>query len=71
MARRTRREDGGIATRWERSPDAKGWTFYLRKGVKFHNGDDLTSEGVKFVHGKRRDGRTTTSLSLGEGEGVG
>src|ERR1700740_1101136 len=28
----------GIATRWENSPDYKRWTFYLRKGVKFHNG---------------------------------
>jgi ABC-type transport system substrate-binding protein len=34
---------GGIATKWENSPDHKRWTFHLRKGVKFHNGDDLTS----------------------------
>src|SRR5207244_917878 len=29
--------DGGIATRWEPSPDHKRWTFQLRRGVKFHN----------------------------------
>ncbi|MFI5328791.1 MAG: ABC transporter substrate-binding protein, partial [Candidatus Rokuibacteriota bacterium] len=40
--------DGGIATRWENSADFKRWTFHLRKGVKFHNGDELTSEDVKF-----------------------
>jgi len=40
--------EGGIATRWENSPDFKRWTFHLRKGVKFHNGDELTSEDVKF-----------------------
>src|SRR5881409_2146842 len=40
--------DGGIATRWEPSPDHKRWTFQLRRGVKFHNGDDLTSDDVKF-----------------------
>src|SRR5207249_102021 len=40
--------DGGLATRWETSPDHKRWTFHLRRGVKFHNGDELTSEDVKF-----------------------
>src|SRR6266478_8980997 len=35
--------DGGIATRWENSADHKRWTFHLRRGVKFHNGDDVTS----------------------------
>src|SRR5262245_43871532 len=34
---------GGLATKWENSTDHKRWTFYLRKGVKFHNGDELTS----------------------------
>src|SRR4029434_1418730 len=41
-------QDTGIATRWEPSADHKRWTFYLRKGVKFHNGDEATSEDVKF-----------------------
>lgn len=45
-------EDGqvkpGLAERWEIAPDGLSWTFYLRKGVKFHNGDDLTAKDVKF-----------------------
>src|SRR4029450_5019306 len=41
-------KDTGLATRWEPSADHKRWTFYLRKGVKFHNGDEATSEDVKF-----------------------
>src|SRR5258705_3316986 len=38
----------GLATKWENSPDHKRWTFHLRRGVKFHNGDDVTAEDVKF-----------------------
>lgn len=26
-----------LAERWERSPDATEWTFFIRKGVKFHD----------------------------------
>ncbi|MDO8674032.1 MAG: ABC transporter substrate-binding protein, partial [Dehalococcoidia bacterium] len=38
----------GIAERWEIAPDGMSQTFYIRKGVKFHNGDDLTAADVKF-----------------------
>ena len=38
----------GVAERWERAADGKSWTFYLRKGLKFHNGDPLTAHDVKF-----------------------
>ena len=41
--------DDGIATRWESSPDHKRWTFHLRRGVRFHNGDELTSDDVKWT----------------------
>src|SRR3989441_6027860 len=40
--------DGGVATRWEASADGKRWTFHLRRGVRFHTGDELTAEDVKF-----------------------
>jgi SgrR family transcriptional regulator len=34
---------------WERDHLAKKWTFYLRKGVLFHNGKYLEAEDVAFT----------------------
>ena len=38
----------GVAERWELSEDGLTWTFHLRPGQKFHNGDPLTAQDVKF-----------------------
>src|SRR6266478_2528571 len=56
-------KDGGLAVRWENSADHKRWTFYLRKGVKFHNGDDVTSEDVKFSLQRAMGKRSTTGYA--------
>ena len=40
--------DLGLAYNWEMSPDGLSWTFYLRKGIKFHDGVELTAKDVKF-----------------------
>jgi peptide/nickel transport system substrate-binding protein len=45
-------EDGSVtpllAESWEVSPDLKSYTFKLRKGVKFHNGEPFNAAAVKF-----------------------
>ncbi|MBM3217247.1 MAG: hypothetical protein FJZ38_00935 [Candidatus Rokubacteria bacterium] len=39
-----------LAERWTIAPDGKKYTFYLRKGVKFHDGADFTAEDVKATY---------------------
>jgi len=36
-----------LAESWS-NPDPLTWVFKIRKGVKFHNGNDLTAEDLKF-----------------------
>ncbi len=38
-----------LAESWSMSKDGRTWDFVLRKGVKFHNGDPVTAEDVKFT----------------------
>jgi len=37
-----------LAEKWDISKDSLTYTFTLRQGVKFHNGDELTAEDVAF-----------------------
>ena len=39
----------GLAESWTIRPDYKVFEFKLRKGVKFHNGDEMTAEDVVFT----------------------
>jgi peptide/nickel transport system substrate-binding protein len=37
-----------LAEAWKESPDGKTYEFKLRPGLKFHNGDPVTTDDVKF-----------------------
>src|SRR5512145_2822556 len=39
-----------LAEKFTVAPDAKSATFTLRKGTKFHNGDPVTPQDVKFSY---------------------
>jgi ABC-type transport system substrate-binding protein len=38
----------GLSEKWEQAKDGMSWTFYLRKGVKFHDGTPFNAEAVKY-----------------------
>ncbi|MCS7282059.1 MAG: ABC transporter substrate-binding protein [Anaerolineae bacterium] len=38
----------GLAEKWEVSADGLVYTFYLKKGVKFHDGTPFNAEAVRF-----------------------
>jgi oligopeptide transport system substrate-binding protein len=62
-----------IAHRWEVSPDGKTYTFYLRKGVKFHSGREVKAEDFKYSWERASDpalGSRTVATYLGDIVGV-
>jgi len=45
----------GLAEKWDVTPDGLKYTFHLRKGAKFHNGDILTADDVIFTFDRMLD----------------
>jgi peptide/nickel transport system substrate-binding protein len=39
-----------LAERWEVSPDGTQYTFFLRKGIKWHDGKEFTAADLKYWH---------------------
>src|SRR4051812_42969490 len=59
-----------LAESWEVSPDLTTYTFKLRRGVKFHNGEPFNAQAVKFSFDRagaekstNKDKRTFANLS--------
>jgi peptide/nickel transport system substrate-binding protein len=46
---------GDLAESWEVSDDGTEYTFKLREGVTFHNGDKFTAEDVLFTYQRSSD----------------
>src|SRR5262245_44962279 len=54
----------GLAESWSTSPDGLVWTFKLRRGVKFHNGEDFTSEAIRYSIEKLKDPQASRRVFL-------
>ena len=47
--------EGDLAENWTVSEDGRVWTFKLRQGVTFHNGDAFNADDVLFTYNRSKD----------------
>jgi peptide/nickel transport system substrate-binding protein len=57
------RLEGELAERWEISRDELTITFHLRRGVKWHDGEELTASDVDFTYRYMIDAKTPTAYA--------
>ncbi len=53
----------GLAETWEVAEDGVTYTFHLRKGVKFHDGDEFTAEDVIASFDKAKNPDSPSAFS--------
>jgi peptide/nickel transport system substrate-binding protein len=53
-------QTGSLAESWSVSPDGLIYEFVLRQGVRFHNGDPLTADDVKFSFARYKGAAAST-----------
>lgn len=51
-----------LLERWETNETVDVWDLYLRQGIKFNNGDELTAEDVMFTFGQWLDESVGSSM---------
>jgi peptide/nickel transport system substrate-binding protein len=51
---------GDLAESWEVSKDGLQWTFQLRQGVKFHDGEVFTADDVLYNYNRIKDPQTAS-----------
>ncbi|MCR8641210.1 ABC transporter substrate-binding protein [Paenibacillus sp. N1-5-1-14] len=49
-----------VALHWEANADSSVWTFYLRKGIRFHHGSELQARDVAFTLSRLKYRTTST-----------
>ena len=54
----------GLAEKWKVDDSKKVWTFYLRKGVKFTNGEPFNARSVEFTFERMRDKKLKTRTTV-------
>lgn len=54
--------EADLAESWTTSPDAKSWTFKLRKGIKWSDGQPFTADDVIFTLDAIYDDKVDTTL---------
>lgn len=54
-----------LALKYEH-PDLRTWKFYLRKGVKFHNGNSFDAKDVKFTFERLKDPEVSEFINTGK-----
>ena len=52
-----------LAQSWKGSRDGLNWTFFLRKGVKFHNGREVVAEDVVYSFTRILDPKTRSNAA--------
>lgn len=57
------RLEGELVEGWDISPDQLTITFHVRKGVKWHDGVELTAADVDFTYGYMIDPKTPTAYA--------
>jgi peptide/nickel transport system substrate-binding protein len=57
-------KETGLAEDWEMSPDEKEWTFKIRPGVKWQDGEPLTARDVAFTFNTIIDNEMSLAVYL-------